>query len=705
MRRLACLLLALCPVASGYIRFMTATTPPVAMIRADNSAIPFFVNNQIVPGVQSSATGTAVTVISADSNPQQALHAAVATWNAVGTANIHFLPLQSTTAVIDPNDFQMTIAIGSTASDLSLVGGALAVTADFAVSVPANISNKQLVTCSSNCAYPAGGIYDSDIIINPKYTFSTTGAAGTYDFQAVMTHEFGHSLGANHTGILGATMFQFQNNVQRSISTDDLSFAESVYPLPSSPVGLGTISGTVTGSSGTVPYALLTMTNMATGAVVGGLTSPDGTYSVQVPPGAYQLYVEPLSGVVKPANLYFTASQAALVQSFQSTVMSGSVSVAANETATANISVNGGTSALGVPDVGVTSVNGSVPATFSVGGPTFVASGQSVDLLFAGAGFDNSLSDTNFTIFGQGVSVHPGGVRVDPAGQIFGGFTILRVTLDVASQQTLGLASVFVTKGSSTLSLSGALVIGPPTPTTTSQSIVSAAGFTAVAPGVSPGGLSALFDLPNTPNLGPATPVSNAGYDPYGFLSPNLAGVAVTFDGIPAPLFFVYGGQINLQVPFEVAGKTSTQMTVNYLGSASAPITVPVVASQPAFWTVGSSSAVYVGNADDSLNTAANPAARGSSITVYGTGVGALGYAVTTGEGAPVPPSFSANGFTCMIGGANAPIAFAGWTPTAVALAQWNVTIPSTLTATGALPIVCSNATGSTQPGLTVFVK
>ncbi len=51
----------------------------------------------------SSASGSIV--ITSDSNPIAAVRQALATWNAVSTANINFLPLQPTPAVINPNDF------------------------------------------------------------------------------------------------------------------------------------------------------------------------------------------------------------------------------------------------------------------------------------------------------------------------------------------------------------------------------------------------------------------------------------------------------------------------------------------------------------------------------------------------------------------------------------------------------------------------
>ena len=711
MRRVTPVLLIICPAAFGYIRSVTPDAQQIPQVRVDNTAIQFYLNSQVVAGALN-PDGSNSTVITADSNPQQALRSAVATWNAAGSsANIHFLPVQATTAPSNPLDFQMTVAIGSTA-DFSAMNGSLAATLVTTVSQPVNVIGGQPFFCYFNCQYPAGGIVDTDIILNPTKTFSTTGAANTFDLQAVLTHELGHALGANHTGILGAVMFQYNTLAQRSLSTDDLALVNLVYPSTTGPVGFGTISGAVTGISGT---ALLTMVDATTGAnTFGGITKGDGTFSVQVPAGTYKMYAEPLNGVVQPGNLYFNPQVTPAV--LQSTLLGGTVSTDVFNIATVNIAAAGGASVFSVPNVGVTSVNGSASVPLQFGGPTSVASGQSVDLLLAGPGFDSSLSDTNFAVLGEGITVHAGGVRMDTSGITPGGYKILRVTLDLAAQTTLSLASIFVTKGPSTLSLSGALVVGPPTPTTTSASIVNSASGLGDGSGngaVSPGGLYTIYDVPNNPNLGLNSSINNVGYDPYGFLVPTLGGISVTFDGVAAPIFFVDGAQINLQVPFEVAGKASTKVVVNYLGSLSTAVNVPVLSEQPALISANSSGKgpVAAVNQDGTINSAAHPAPQGTVVTIYGTGVGQQpGYTVfPTGQGAAsVPGGFTGN-YTYSIGGsAAAPATYVGPTPTAVGLAQFNVTIPTSNDPSpgGAVPVVVISPNGvSSQPGTTIYVQ
>ncbi len=677
----------------GYIRETTSDSSPVPVFRTDNTGIQFLLNSGVVPGAQSSASGSAVTVISTGSDPLAATRAALASWNGVTTANIKFLPLQSTNTAIS-NDGQMVIAIGSTASDVSAVGNALAITAYFYNPVDQTVNGVNLAK---------GALLDTDVILNPAISFSTDGSTQT-DLQSVLTHELGHSLGANHTGMLGASMFQFNTGL-RFLSSDDLAFINVAYPLPVNPVPSGTISGTVTANGSGVPYALLTAFDTTAGVTTGGVTNPDGTYSFQVPPGNYQIYAEPMNGV-QNINIYLTSTQLAAAQSvkFQTTIYGGTLSVAANGTATANIAVTPGAATLATPLAAVSAVGGYARQLYT-GAPLTIPSGQSVDLNFYGAGFDSTLSTGNFTVYGKGISVHPGSAKVDKTSTA-NGFSLFRVTLDVTAATAQSLASLVITSGANTISYSGALVIVPPTPTFVPAGVISAAPYTGIQGGVSPGGIYTIYDIPNAPNLGPATYVQNGPYDAYGNLPTILAGVSVTFDGVQAPMFLAWGNQLNLQVPFEVAGKTSTNVIVSYLGSASAPVSVPVLAVQPEFFTSDGTAVRAYNLPSYTINSAQSPAPKGSYVEVYGTGVGKVSYAIATGHGVPSFPSGYTGNYTYSVGGSAAGSAlFGGWTPTAVGLAQWDLQIPST-GPSGAVSIVVTDPSGvASRTGTTIFVQ
>ena len=174
-------------------------------------------------------------------------------------------------------------------------------------------------------------------------------------------------------------------------------------------------------------------------------------------------------------------------------------------------------------------------------------------------------------------------------------------------------------------------------------------------------------------------------------------------------MFLSSGGQLNFQVPFEVAGKTSTKVVVDYLGSSSAAITVPVLAVQPGFFTSDGRAVRAYNLADHTINSAQNPAAAGSYVEIYGTGVGRsriLRFS-TACQGAPVPPAGFTGNYTYSVGGSPASAAlFGGWTPTAAGLAQWDLQIPANIPRGAVSIVVTDTATGaSSQPGATIFVQ
>jgi uncharacterized protein (TIGR03437 family) len=96
----------------------------------------------------------------------------------------------------------------------------------------------------------------------------------------------------------------------------------------------------------------------------------------------------------------------------------------------------------------------------------------------------------------------------------------------------------------------------------------------------------------------------------------NLTGtnVAVTFDALPAHLFYNSSTQINLRVPDELAFMQAAQMIVNVDGQIAAQ-TVPLAIVAPAIFNGG------VMNADNTHNNPFNPAAAGSVIEIVATGL------------------------------------------------------------------------------------
>jgi uncharacterized protein (TIGR03437 family) len=678
--------------AHGYIR-LTDSTSGTPLFRKDNTAIQYYVNDKVAPGIKNRSGGL---MISADSSPVTALQQAMASWNASG-ANVKFLPLKTTPFGQDPADSNNVIVFADTDAQRAAVNGAVAITANVYT-----LDDYHLV--------------DSDILFNPEILCSTSGTNNSQDIQSVVAHELGHALGSSHTNLLGATMFQAGVAVsagdptgyfRRVLSSEDIAFASAVYPGASA--STGTISGTVTLSGAPAKSALLTFIDVNSGVTMGGLSGPDGKYSLAVPTGSYVVYAEPFNKIVQPGNLYLLSTTpvdtAFKASFFGGNTAPGTVTVSKGATASADIQVPAGNTAINVAYLvfAAAGKTGGLSSISSFGGATTLTGGQSVDIVLSAGSNDATLADagTDLRVLGKGIRVRSGSVRVDPT-YASDGFPILRATLDIDPITTPSLASIFLVRTNDSVALSGALVLLPQNPVFSNASVTSSASFSNSA--VSPGEIASIFGT----NLGPVTGWNNSdfGFDSStGALPTTLGGVKVTFDGILAPLFYSRADIINVQVPFEVAGKAQTDVVVSYNGLDSTTVTLPVAKASPGIFTYNGSGKGLgiVVNQDGSLNTAANPAAKGSVVVIYLTGRGVVPYAIQTGKPAPLPP-IDSGGFTCQIAGADAPVAFGGWTYSAVGLAQANVTIPAS-TPSGEQSLVINIGGATSQSGVTLFVK
>lgn len=97
--------------------------------------------------------------------------------------------------------------------------------------------------------------------------------------------------------------------------------------------------------------------------------------------------------------------------------------------------------------------------------------------------------------------------------------------------------------------------------------------------------------------------------------------VTVTFDGVAARLLYASDTQINVLVPSTLA-KMSVPVVVTVDG-ASATLPVAMLPVAPAIFNPG------VLNQDNSVNSAAHPAAPGSVIQIFGTGLPSASHGVT----------------------------------------------------------------------------
>ncbi len=165
-----------------------------------------------------------------------------------------------------------------------------------------------------------------------------------------------------------------------------------------------------------------------------------------------------------------------------------------------------------------------------------------------------------------------------------------------------------------------------------------------------------------------------------GQLGTAAGSTQVTFDGIAAPILYASWTQVAAVVPYAITG-TTAQVTVTYLGQASAPHAVPVMPSSPGVFTLnqtGTGQAAAINAVDGTANTAANPVKIGDYISLFATGEGQTAPAGVDGKlSGPTPPRPPVS-ISATVGGLPATLQYAGGVPGQVAgLMQVNVQIPS----------------------------
>jgi uncharacterized protein (TIGR03437 family) len=194
----------------------------------------------------------------------------------------------------------------------------------------------------------------------------------------------------------------------------------------------------------------------------------------------------------------------------------------------------------------------------------------------------------------------------------------------------------------------------------------------------------------------------------------TLAGASVQLNGIAAPLFYASPAQINLQVPWQLAGQTQASVVVSVSGVASAPQTVSLSAYGPGIFTVsqtgsGQGAVLIAGTAAVAAPTGvvpgARPANRGEYISIYCTGLGPVNNAPASGAKAPDSPLSSTSTLpTVAVGGLPAVVTFSGLAPSFVGLYQVNAQVPDTVVPGDAVPVTLSIG-GAVSNSVTIAIR
>ncbi|MCC7487675.1 MAG: hypothetical protein IT529_22105, partial [Burkholderiales bacterium] len=220
---------------------------------------------------------------------------------------------------------------------------------------------------------------------------------------------------------------------------------------------------------------------------------------------------------------------------------------------------------------------------------------------------------------------------------------------------------------------------------------------------IAPGEIVSLFGT----GLGPSDP-AHTRLDERGAVANELGGTRVLFDGVPAPLLYVSETQVNAVVPFGL-NAAEARVELRHGGAVAGPSLLPVADAVPAVFTLDGSGIgqAVVLNQDGTLNSTANPAARGSVVTFWATGFGRMAPGMADGAVAPLALPLPAPQLTVRVAmrGAAAEVLYAGAMPGAVAGAiQVNARVPSEINFGSSIPLLLTVGEHSSQLQVTLAV-
>lgn len=196
-----------------------------------------------------------------------------------------------------------------------------------------------------------GEIAESDIAVNPGYSWNDNPVRGGWDFRSMMVHEVGHFLGLGHSNVGraadgelltgSAIMWPFSfgegKTTGRTLTADDIAGASVLYPGPAAEGAL--IRGRVLRPSGLgVSFAHVTAFEPVRNHLVGAWADIGGNFEIRgIPPGRYLLRVNPLPEEHSAADYFLRESE--VETDFRVTILPRLVAVPADGAVEADIEV------------------------------------------------------------------------------------------------------------------------------------------------------------------------------------------------------------------------------------------------------------------------------------------------------------------------------------------------------------------------------
>jgi uncharacterized protein (TIGR03437 family) len=202
-------------------------------------------------------------------------------------------------------------------------------------------------------------------------------------------------------------------------------------------------------------------------------------------------------------------------------------------------------------------------------------------------------------------------------------------------------------------------------------------------------GQVSLFDIVNAASLlpGPIAPGMLVAIRGTGLGVAQFPAIQVLFGGVGGTILSVSDTQILVQVPPQLV-TGAVDIDVRSSGSSLGVVqSVAVVDAAPALFADSTGQAAAI-NEDGTLNSASSPAARGSIISLYGTGLGVSGQPVTA-----------------QISGNPSDVLYAGSVAGEPGLFQLNARVPGGFVSPGIVSAMLNVGQASSQGGVTIAIK
>jgi uncharacterized protein (TIGR03437 family) len=122
----------------------------------------------------------------------------------------------------------------------------------------------------------------------------------------------------------------------------------------------------------------------------------------------------------------------------------------------------------------------------------------------------------------------------------------------------------------------------------------------------------------------------------------TLAQTSFTIGGVNAPLYFAMPTQVNMQVPWELAGQTQASIIATVNGVTSNTQSVPLAPFAPGIFSIdlsGTGQGAILIAPTAVLAAVGTPVSRGAYVAIFCTGLGAVTNQPATGAQGPTSPS------------------------------------------------------------------